>query len=439
MNIFESIILLLSTVINFSLQGAIALFIFKKNYKYTHLVIFSIVNALFRETLAYASPLYNPALYIIMYAVVMVLTLRFILKIGFVYGVISFFILMILSSIVEFLAMTVANLTFSSIDDITRLTSSFLILVLLKNQANLFFLVVVYIVRYSKLNMDFTAQYDSRRWTHLILNFAIVTAVIVPNMLFFQQNIIDYPLGLIIFNAAAISVMFFLCIHNIKKTYKLKVQQQELVFQELQIKTLEDLVYKLKGFKHDLSNMISVIGGYIKLNDIEGLKKYHECMQNECREINNILPLNTYLKDTPALYGMLLAKISYAQISNINFNLNITHSVKVSKMPVYEFCKVFGIMLDNALEAAEKSEQKFLELIIHKKNSKLIITISNSYDGEIDLEKIYEDGYSTKVEHSGFGLWEVKNILSKCKDCRLETFKNDMLFTQQLVINCDKA
>ena len=50
------------------------------------------------------------------------------------------------------------------------------------------------------------------------------------------------------------------------------------------------------------------------------------------------------------------------------------------------------------------------------------------------LKKYLKKGYSTKENNSGFGLWEVRQILKKNKNLNLFTTKNNKFFTQQLEI-----
>ena len=101
------------------------------------------------------------------------------------------------------------------------------------------------------------------------------------------------------------------------------------------------------------------------------------------------------------------------------------------------FAKFFGILLDNAIEAAEETEEKVINVVVREsaKNNIQLISIENSYaNKEIDTEKIFEKNYSTKHRNSGIGLWEVKNIIAKNKNVTLVTTKDEKLFKQELYI-----
>ena len=106
-------------------------------------------------------------------------------------------------------------------------------------------------------------------------------------------------------------------------------------------------------------------------------------------------------------------------------------------MKIYEFARILGILLDNAIEAAEQSNEKLINISFRKddKNKRNIILIENSYaNKEIDIDTIFHKGYTEKENHSGIGLWEVRKLLSKNNNVNLFTTKTDSLFKQQLEI-----
>lgn len=216
----------------------------------------------------------------------------------------------------------------------------------------------------------------------------------------------------------------------------MEVLRQNVEFQELYIKTLNEMVDSLRGFKHDYNNMLQVVGGYISVNDMDGLNKFYNQMVNESKKINNFIPLNSYIKDNPAIYGLLLSKISYSEIRKVNFTINVLNKIEIDNIKIYDLCKILGILLDNAIEAAEVSDKKFVELSIRENSDKscLFIEINNSCNENIDIESIFKDGFSTKKGHTGFGLWQTQKILNKYKNCTLHTSFKHNVFSQKIEI-----
>ena len=56
--------------------------------------------------------------------------------------------------------------------------------------------------------------------------------------------------------------------------------------------------------------------------------------------------------------------------------------------------------------------------------------------GPVFTKKIFEKGVSEKENHSGMGLWEIKQILMKNNNIKLITTNDDKYFKQQLEIYC---
>ena len=107
------------------------------------------------------------------------------------------------------------------------------------------------------------------------------------------------------------------------------------------------------------------------------------------------------------------------------------------KMKVYEFARILGIFLDNAIEASSDCDEKIINLTFRNdsKNSRQLITIENTYaNKDVDTQKIFEKGISGKENHCGLGLWEVNKLLNKNKNLSLFTTKNEKYFSQQLEI-----
>lgn len=107
------------------------------------------------------------------------------------------------------------------------------------------------------------------------------------------------------------------------------------------------------------------------------------------------------------------------------------------KMKIYEFARILGILLDNAIEASSECDEKIINITFRNdnRNNRQLIIIENTYKNKnIDIEKIFEKGTSEKESHTGLGLWEVRKIIKKNSNVNLYTSKTDKFFSQQLEI-----
>ena len=202
-------------------------------------------------------------------------------------------------------------------------------------------------------------------------------------------------------------------------------------------KTLNIIHDTVRAFKHDFANIVITIGGFISTNDMDGLKKYYSSIQGECEELNNLYTLNPQIINNPGVYTLLNQKYNLAVSNGIKFNLSFFVDINSFYIGIYELTRILGILLDNAIEAAKSSNEKILNVSFKNESKKHrnIIIIQNSYfDKNINIDEIFYKGVTSKDNHTGLGLWEVKKILNKNTNLNLYTNKDDMFFTQQLEI-----
>ncbi len=416
--------------------GIFVLILFDRKLSWERLVIFSFLN-----TAANVLPIqivprtaYSEVIFIGIYFLSMILLIRYILNLRFLYSILGTCVVFLLSTIVQYLVMAILKISLQGFDLFTwvALPMNSFIMRLLGTFIDFLGVLVIY---YLKIKIYMPADIYRKRKIAIILNIFIIAMIIVPDILFFETTVIKIPSELILFNAASAFVLLILSTNNSIKFGEFEMTKKELEFQKLYNKTLDDLTANLRGFKHEFNNILSCIQGYLYVDDVEGLKTYVSQMQAESRAMNNIEPLNSYVKDNPAIYGLLLSKLSYAQVKNINFNVRVFAQINPRNINILDLCKMLGILLDNALEAAIESDKRYVELMVkenHESNS-LIIEICNSFTGSPDIEKIFEKGFSTKGAHKGFGLWELNRIVAKNhQNAKLTTNISGNLFNQKI-------
>lgn len=139
--------------------------------------------------------------------------------------------------------------------------------------------------------------------------------------------------------------------------------------------------------------------------------------------------------------GLCYFKTQEAEEKGIQVSLNISKRIKdssiykLSTKEQREFGRIIGVILDNAIEASEKSDKKQLGIeayVNSEKEYKMII--SNTYNNEIDNKKIGKEKFSTKGKNRGHGLLLVKHILSENKTFELYTNIQNDIYTQTIII-----
>lgn len=95
---------------------------------------------------------------------------------------------------------------------------------------------------------------------------------------------------------------------------------------------------------------------------------------------------------------------SYKGDKPLKLNLNIKG--KYPDIPNYYIISIILPLIDNAICASK--ENSTIEVI----EKDYVIKISNTFNSEIDISKLETDGYSTKENHYGMGLYTVRHLLA---------------------------
>lgn len=265
------------------------------------------------------------------------------------------------------------------------------------------------------------------------LILGITTIALESYLLSIYTDLISLELTIIII--ITLLLYFSVSLYSIIRTNKLEKTQADLENEITYNKTLTLMHDNIRSFKHDFNNIVQSIGGYIELNDMNGLKDYYKRLLEECKITNNLNLLNPETINNPSIYSLLTNKYYIAQQKNININFSIFTDLSKINFNMYELTRILGILLDNAIEAAEETEEKIINVEFISDSKKQLFIIKNSCkDSNISTTKIFEKGYSTKNRNSGIGLWKVHKILSKNTNLDLFTTVKDNIFSQQLEI-----
>ena len=329
--------------------------------------------------------------------------------------------------------LTIFNLTYEQAETIPifRLIYLFIMYTII--------LIIVLLTKSSKSYVKLTMLDDLDKKTKIIilgnLILGLITLAVQLTVTVYYTDIL--PILITFLSFLSLLAYFVISIYSLTRVMKLSLTTKKLESAEEYNKTLRILHDSVRGFKHDFDNIVTTIGGYVKTNDMEGLKNYYVQLEDDCQKVNNLYLLNPEVINNPGIYNLLTNKYNEAISKDIKVNMSILLDLSNLKMKIYEFARILGILLDNAIEASQECEEKIINITFRndEKNHRQLIIIENTYPNkDVDTIRIFGKGISEKENHSGLGLWEVQNILKKNNNISLFTTKTDKYFKQQLEI-----
>ena len=363
------------------------------------------------------------------------LSIIFILKVNFFKAIFALFIPLLATAILESIIARLYYIIFD-VDYIIGMNIPLQRLI-----GTLFMYFILYclylLIKYFKLNIPKIEILDKKKKILLAINTIFGIVLICTQIYTVTFYVTSIPLFVILISVFSLIAYFVISLYTIFTVAELETTSMKLEEAELYNKTLQILHDNIRAFKHDFWNIVQGIGGYIGKNDMEGLKKYYSKLVEDCQQVNNLTALSPSVVNNPAVYNVLAHKYHKADELGIKINLDVFMDLNELNINSYELTRILGILMNNAIEASKECEDKTINVTFRKDNKRpmQLIIIENTYkDKNIDTEKIYEKGYSTKEGNTGLGLWEIRQIMKKHNNLNLYTTKNSEYFSQQFEI-----
>lgn len=177
------------------------------------------------------------------------------------------------------------------------------------------------------------------------------------------------------------------------------------------------LVDSMRANNHDFTNKLHVILGLIQMEMYEEAIAYIENISIVQRAtISKIM--NTV--NEPAVAALLIGKVARASELNVKFVLRegCYYSNTAIPLPAEALVTIIGNLIDNAFDSMNERESatgepKELLFGIYSRPGAVLITTDDTGKGirKEDMEHIFENGYSTKGEGRGTGLYQVKMLV----------------------------
>lgn len=117
----------------------------------------------------------------------------------------------------------------------------------------------------------------------------------------------------------------------------------------------------------------------------------------------------------------------------VTVHVEIPQPIGESSMEIEDMIRCLGILLDNAMEAVVDHESARVVLVLLDEPEKLSVIVKNDLYTDIEMSRIYQEGYSTKGTNRGLGLASMQQIIRKYENVVQETKIED----EQFIINHD--
>lgn len=202
----------------------------------------------------------------------------------------------------------------------------------------------------------------------------------------------------------------------------------------------EKVIEVQKMESHENKNQLRIIKGMLLEDENKEACDYiSELLKEKSDKDKTLLER---VKDIPngGLRALIYSKLSPLS-EEFKICLSISRTINSKTLDMIcpslnvDMCKVLGVFLDNAIEASSEAPKKVVGVELFCEENKFYIIISNSFTGNIDVEKMMNTNYSSKGVGHGYGLLLAKSIITNNKHLTNKIKINGNIFSQTLIID----
>lgn len=265
--------------------------------------------------------------------------------------------------------------------------------------------------------------------THVLCFFSLTISEQAMTVSHVPMEFINkYRLPALIFNlicfAIDISIVFFADhVNNLElKTIEneKKILSNTMTYEQTIM--LKEEKAELRKIKHDMSNLITTATGFI---DIGKPDKAREILKGTGASILNGGGTNYCSDDT--LNTVIYLKNQKATESGVQMIVNVSEN-DIIRIDGFDLCRLVHNIIDNSINAAQKSEEKISKIKISITNETISISTLNSFVRDTKPTKKYSEihGYGTQI---------IKEIVKKYNGCYDTKNSNNIYITETVIDN----
>lgn len=205
-----------------------------------------------------------------------------------------------------------------------------------------------------------------------------------------------------------VAILFVIVMFQNWKEMQEEQRGQELVLNQISdmkkhIEEVEKLYRDIRSMRHDMGNHIQTLEHLVAHNNMDDAAEYLEHLKNEWDEVSPEIKTGS-----PVIDVILMEKLREAKERQIRF-LSDFHYPQNTKLNAFDLSVIMNNALNNCMENVS-GDDPYISISSFRKNSIFMITIKNSFGGQLnfgdsDLPETTKSGR----EH-GMGLNNIRRV-----------------------------
>lgn len=212
---------------------------------------------------------------------------------------------------------------------------------------------------------------------------------------------------------AIMGVLLLLGASYIVQDIRYAQQQKRNQTLEQQQETQDILLRETRMFRHNVANMLYGLQGTILTRDFDSIWSYYQKIAEKCAVINNENIIALRRVPSMAVNALMVQKLQTANEKNIPFYVYTDETLSWRNARDSVICQILGVLIDNAMEAAQEADASYVSLEAHNVPKGIEIVVRNTWRQQ-ETDFFYQQQCtSTKPGHEGIGLSSVRGLVRK--------------------------
>lgn len=159
--------------------------------------------------------------------------------------------------------------------------------------------ILIFMLKIRNIKFNILEDIDTKNKRIIFTNFIFGVFTLIVQACITFYYIEKLPIIITFLSCISLLAYLIISIYSLTRVMKLTLTTRKLESAEEYNKTLRILHDSVRGFKHDFDNIVTTIGGYVRTNDMEGLKSYYVQLEDDCQRVNNLYLLNPEIVNNP--------------------------------------------------------------------------------------------------------------------------------------------
>lgn len=252
----------------------------------------------------------------------------------------------------------------------------------------------------------------------------------------FSKGLAIVSIGMLVINFLML-YLYNLLLHFISQKYETEMLQQKIQIYANQIDLISQSEEKVKTLRHDMKHHMNELKLLANRHDVAEIQEYIDHMETYIQNPNEIVASGNMEIDSVLNYMLQKAR---EELETVTVKVVLPEKMKHT----FDINVMIGNLLENAIEAARQTDEKYLNVNITLKRGVLKIRIENSFlpanlveEKRQGAGRIFFTTKKAKGQH-GIGLKSVRKIV-EAHNGTMEVTSQNGLFCVNLILYMSKV